>query len=62
MHINLNTFKFHIQTDACVMHRIRAMVSFEKLGGPIFFENCKEVWGHASLKNLKYRYSEVQSC
>ena len=34
----------------------------EKLGGQIFFENCKEVWGHASLKNLKYRHSVVQSC
>ena len=38
------------------------MASFEKLGGQFFFENCKEVWGHASLKNLKYRHSEVQSC
>ena len=38
------------------------MASFEKLGGQFFFENCKEVWGHASLQNLKYRHSEVQSC
>ena len=45
-----------------VSNRIRAMASFEKLRGQIFFENCKEVWGHACLKNLKYKHSEVQSC
>ena len=28
------------------------MASFEKLGGQIFFENCKEVWGHASCKEV----------
>ena len=30
---NQSEFKVHIWTDACVMHRIRAMASFEKLRG-----------------------------
>ena len=38
------------------------MASFDKLWEHFFFENCKEVWGHASLKNFKYGHSEVQSC
>ena len=38
---------------ACVMHRTRAIASFEKLGRTTkFLRYSKEVWGHASLEKF----------